>query len=293
MSDQLPLNGLRVFEAVARLGSFTRAAEELFITQSAVSHQIKALEDWFEAPLFDRTRRLPTLLPRAQALAPVLASAFSDIHSACRRLRSSGDSQHLVVAVIPSVATCWLIPRLASFREKHPEISLRIVYAIHGVPGDMQDVDLAIVYAPDLPSAANLMPFLAGTSAPVCSASLLTGGSASPSASAIARMPLLHDTDFTGWRLWCRKTGAETPPLDKTLVFADFNLLRAATLAGQGVSICPLRLIADDLEAGRLVCLSETTVSEDSGYYFKPIISPQPPAAIRFQEWLLATTSPT
>jgi LysR family transcriptional regulator, glycine cleavage system transcriptional activator len=293
MSEQVPLNALRVFEAVARLGSFTRAAEELFITQSAVSHQVKALEDWMGEALFDRTRRLPKLLPKAQALAQVLASAFRDIDSACRRLRASDTDKQLVVAVIPSVATCWLIPRLAEFRGQHPDIGFRIVYAIHGHEPDDEGVDLTIVYAAEKRLGANITPFLDGTAAPVCSTSFAARYESTANAQTIARMPLLHDTDFSGWRQWCRKAGVTTPDLEQSLVFEDFNLLRAATLAGQGISLCPLKLIEDDLQSGRLVQLSDTTVSEHSGYYIRQSITAPTVERQRFLDWLLATASAT
>ncbi len=283
------MNALRVFEAVARTGSFTTAANELFITQSAVSHQVRALEEWLGQPLFERAQRKPRLLAAGQALAPVLTGALADIQLACRRLRDRPDGKHLVIAVIPSIATCWLIPRLAEFRQRHPDIRLRIVYAIHGQQTDVQDADLAIVYANDRPSGENVVPFLQGAAAPVCSTSFAEGHGPFSTPSDLTRAPLLHDTNFTGWQQWYRKAGVEVPVLDQSPVFEDFNLLRAATLAGQGISLCPLQLIADDLNSGRLVQVSDVTVNEGSGYYIR-----QPGAAISpqgqlFRDWLVAT----
>lgn len=291
MSEQLPLNALRVFEAVARNGSFTRAADELFITQSAVSHQIKTLEDWFGAPLFERAHRNPKLLPSGAALAPVLTGALSDIQNACRRLRQKPEEQRLVIAVIPSIATCWLIPRLSEFRELHPDISFRIVYAIHGQPTDFQDVDLAISYSREKPKDAGFIPFLNGAAAPVCSVPFVQSHGAFENAGAITQAQLLHDTDFSGWQQWCRRAGAATPMLDRAMVFEDFNLLRAATLAGQGISLCPLKLVADDLDSGRLVQISDVIVSEHCGYYIRQANSSPSPESKCFSSWLLETAS--
>ncbi len=293
MSDQLPLNALRVFEAVARTGSFTRAAKELFITQSAVSHQIKALEEWLAAPLFERSRRTPTLLATGAALAPVLTGALSDIQNACRRLREKPDDQRLTIAVIPSVATCWLIPRLNEFRQKHPDFGLRIVYAIHGQVTDFHDADLVITYSAEKPRDKNVSLFMDAAAAPVCSTSFAQENGFLENTTAVARAQLLHDTDFSGWQQWFRRSGSSVPALNHSLVFEDFNLLRAATLAGQGISLCPVKLIADDLKTGRLVQISDVTVSEGSGYYVKVVSSPQTEQRKIFSEWLMATASET
>lgn len=141
-----PLNALRAFEAVARTGSFRAAAETLFVTQPAISHQIRNLEDWMGAPLFDRSGRMPQLLPRGQALAQDLSRAFDAIGAACRRARPATDPA-LVVAAIPSVAVCWLIPRLPRFQAAHPKVQLRVIYAHHGHDIDFHEVDLAFVFA--------------------------------------------------------------------------------------------------------------------------------------------------
>jgi LysR family transcriptional regulator, glycine cleavage system transcriptional activator len=293
MSEQLPLNALRVFEAVARTGSFTRAAEELFITQSAVSHQVKALEEWLGAPLFQRSRRTPSLLASGAALAPVLTGALSDIQNACRRLREKPSVQRLTIAVIPSIATCWLIPRLSEFRRKHPDIGLRIVYAIHGQLQDFHDADLVITYSAERPKDKNVSLFMDAASAPVCSTSFAQENGSFENSATMARAQFLHDTDFSGWQQWFRRAGSSTPALDHSLVFEDFNLLRAATLAGQGISLCPVKLIADDLKTGRLIQISNVMVSEDSGYYVKAASSPQTEQRKVFGEWLMATADDT
>jgi DNA-binding transcriptional LysR family regulator len=145
--SQPPLGALRVVEAVARHGSFSRAADELCVTQSAVSHQVRGLEAWFGAPLFARQGNRATLLPHGSELAEDLARSFGNIEAACRRARQASHAPAITVAVIPSVAICWLIPRLGGFREIAPGTGLRIVYAIHGHAIDFRDVDVAVVFA--------------------------------------------------------------------------------------------------------------------------------------------------
>ena len=280
---------MRVFEAVARNGSFTRAADELFITQSAISHQVKALEEWLGAPLFERSHRNPKLLPSGAALAPVLSGALSDIRNACRRLREKPGDQRLTIAVIPSIATCWLIPRLHEFRQLYPAVSLRVIYAIHGQSTELQGADLAITYSTEKPKDKNAILLLDGAAVPVCSTSFAQAHGLLENAQAVARVQLLHDTDFSGWQHWFKRVGGPAPLLDHSLVFEDFNLLRAATLAGQGISLCPMKLIADDLKAGRLVQISNVQVSDESGYYVRTTSATPKREQTLFRDWLMAT----
>jgi DNA-binding transcriptional LysR family regulator len=259
--SQVPLNAVRAFDAVVRAGSFKAAAEQLCVTQSAVSHQVRHLEDWLGRPLFDRTGPRPRLLPEGEDLARVAALSLDGITAACDRLRPVAREGALVIAAIPSVALCWLIPRLAGFRAEHPDVELRIVYAFHGQEIDFREVDLAFVYA-----ASALAPvpgveaqlFLPGESVPVVSPAL--------AGRPVTGLTLLHDTDESGWHDWFARAGGQ-PAAWGGPVFQDFNLLRAATMAGQGVALCPRAMIADDLTAGRLCQLSEVSIMEASGYY--------------------------
>ncbi len=293
----LPLNALRAFEAVVRTGSFTAAAEQLFVTQSAISHQIKHLEEWFGTPLFARVGNRPKPLPFAEELAQSLSLSFGQIASSCQRARDSNTRQPLVIAAIPSIAICWLIPRLADFRAAHPAIDIRIVYAMHGRDIDFRDVHLAFVFARGggaLPGA-RIEPFLPGHSVPVCSPALASRLAANtPAPEAILSLGLLHDTDFSGWQEWFDRAGAAVQSPASGPIFEDFNLLRAAALSGQGVALCPLAMIRADLEAQRLVRLSDVMVLEDTGYYllWGPLGSaPMLDQARAFRDWAFAERS--
>ncbi|WP_282026490.1 LysR family transcriptional regulator [Limimaricola cinnabarinus] len=292
--SQPPLNALRAFEAVARLGSFNAAAKALFVTQSAVSHQVRHLERWLDRPLFDRSGARPRLLPRGEALARDLGLALNGIEVACARAKAPDARPALVIAAIPSVALCWLIPRLNSFRDRHPEIPVRIVYAIHGQTIDFREVDLAFTYAatpPDLIGSRSEL-FLPGVSVPVCNpavaAKLHEEEARLPEA--ILQAGLLHDTDMSGWAGWLARAGLR---LDRPLTgptFEDFNLLRAAALSGQGVALCPAAMISDDLDSDRLVQLSSRSALESYGYYLH--VAETGDAARRafgetFREWAL------
>lgn len=289
---QVPLNALRAFEAVARTGTFRAAAESLFVTQPAISHQIRHLEEWLGVPLFDRGGRVPRLLPRGAALARDLTTAFDGIDAACRRARPASSDGAVVVAAIPSVAICWLIPRLPRFRARHPDIRLRVIYAHHGHDIDLTTTDLAFTFADACPTGKGFTatPFLSGRSVPVCSP-VLIDGHPEPTCGWLMRAGLLHDTDLSGWQTWLTRAGEKLPGKLPGAIFEDFNLLRAAALAGQGVALCSLAMIGPDLAEGRLVQLSEISVLEEFDYYLtQSDLTPRDPVRGRarraFLSWI-------
>ncbi|QPC85775.1 LysR family transcriptional regulator [Mesorhizobium sp. NBSH29] len=288
-----PLNALRAFEAVARLGSFRAAAEALYVTQSAVSHQIRNVEEWLGRPLFEREGNRTRLLPHGADLARSLAGSLTEIEAACNRARNI--SQALVIAAIPSVAMCWLIPRLSRFLTAHPEIEIRIVYAMHGREINFHDVHLAFVFAKQPPSGPIIEThfYLAGQSVPVCSPSRLAHLGHTPETVAdFLALGLLHDGTPTGWKTWLSGVTdpAATASLDGT-TFEDFNLLRAAALSGQGVALCPKAMIQPDIESGGLVQISQRI--QDDGYNYYLLCSTAAPPCISrhaqvFRDWAMA-----
>lgn len=290
----LPLNALRVLESVVRQGSFRAAAEELCVSQSAVSHQIKLLEQWFGKPLFDRSSHRPRPLPHTRVLADTLMQSLARIDQACQHTRRSSDSLTLVIAAIPSVAVRWLIPRLSSFRENHPDIAIRIIYAFHGQQLDLGDIDLAFVYSENEPvqQGVRAYRFLPGLSAPVSSPAV--GNLIGDISLSSDRLPvcLLHDSDKDGWTRWFRKANGTALPMQAGPTFEDFNLLHAAVLAGQGIALCPLAMLDDDLSEGRLVQLSDITVNETFDYYLIENTlsdSSVSDASAAFRHWLFNT----
>lgn len=292
---QPPLNALRAFEAVARTGSFRGAAESLFVTQPAISHQVRHLEQWLGAALFDRSGRVPRLTPRGVALARDLTTAFDGIDAACRRARPGTAEGGLVVAAIPSVAICWLIPRLPGFRVLHPDIQLHVIYAHHGHAIDFARTDLAFTFSDAPPTGEGLTAerFLSGRSVPVASPALAELPDAPLTAEWLLKAGLLHDSDTSGWKTWFARVGQPVPDRLPGAMFEDFNLLRAAALAGQGVALCSLSMIQPDLAEGRLVQLSDIPVLEGFDYYLTqsaltPRDAPRLKARQAFLSWIAA-----
>lgn len=291
----LPLNALRVFDAVSRHRSFHAAAAELNVTPSAISHQIRTLEDWLGLRLIERGNKHLKFDADAVALASTVHLAFSDIAIACEALRTRFVMPQLRVAVIPSVAICWLIPRLQAFRNQSPNIELKIMYAIFGQVLNYDEIDLAIVYAQKPPAIKDFetVSFLSGAVVPVCSKSFVQQLHDPSTLQGVTQSMLLHDTDTFGWKEWLGKTYPERTAADDNaeIVFEDFNLLRVAALAGQGIALCPPDLIQDDLQNGRLVKLSDRFFDKKFNYFiiYRKCLNKTP--AVMFFNWLIDTAA--
>ncbi len=289
-----PLNALKCFEAAARHHSFSKAGEELHVTQSAVSHQIRQLEQWFGIPLFDRQGRQTLPTPEGAELATSLAEAFDQMASACQRIAKSHGKTTLTIAAIPSIATIWLIPRLPGFLQAHPGLNVRLLHAYQDQRVDFDDVDLAIVYGDwdDAPPGATRL--MSGLSAPICSAMYADQHGPFREPSDLQRTTLLHDEDRRSWLNWFKAAGIKVKETQPGPIFDGFNLLHSAILAGQGVGLAPCALLRRDFESGRLVKLFETEVLAQRAYY---IVEPQVPRTTRaaevsvFKQWLLKETS--
>ena len=289
-----PLTALRSFEAAARYGNFSQAADELCVTQSAVSHQIRQLEAWFGFELFTRNGRRITLSAKGSELATALAEAFGDIARTCRRISASDETPTLTVAAIPSVATCWLIPKLSDFWQRHPDVRVKLLYAIHGSPIDFQDIDIAIAYGTGDWSGVEVTPFLNGDAKPVCSRQYLADKGPFDEPEYLVDAELLHEQNRRGWENWFHNAGVEVEALPRGPIFEDFNLLRSAALAGHGVALCAPALLADDLESGRLVQLSDIAVQMNHDYYvLEPHELPGAKLDARetFKQWLMQSAT--
>ena len=299
MAKLPPLNTLRCFEAAARHKSFSRAATELHITQSAVSHQVRQLEDWFGTALFLRQGRVTAPTERGEELARSLAEAFDLMQEACKRVQLADHATALTVAVLPSIATIWLIPRLESFYAAHPSVPVKVVYLIHGQKIDFHDIDIAITWGPQ-PHAAvakgsKFTQLLAGDTVAVANPVLLEKFGEHLSRDDLRHVTLLHDTDRQGWQHYMKKAGLSPVAAQPGPVFEDFNMLRAAALAGQGLALCPRLMIEDDVQAKRLVVLFDSiSINEDHGYWLLEAddTSRQTSAVTAFRDWVLQQARP-
>ncbi|APP01611.1 LysR family transcriptional regulator AmpR [Xanthomonas perforans] len=281
---RLPLNALRAFEAAARHQNLTRAANELCVSQAALSHQIKALEQQLGTSLFHRLPRGVALTDEGAALAPVLGEAFDRIAATLERFADGRYREVLSVGVVGTFATGWLLPRLAAFHATHADIELRLSTHNNRVDLAGEGLDLAIRFGDgdwqgQVAEAVMEAPF-----APVCAPAMARGLRVPED---LARVPLLRSYRLDEWPQWFRAARATEVPARGSMFDSSLTLASAAA-AGAGVALLPLPMFRQDLDAGRLVCPFPITI--DAGRYWLTRLRsrPQSDAGRRLRDWLLA-----
>ena len=285
------LNGLRAFEAAARHLSFTRAAAELNVTQAAISHQIRTLEDRLGLKLFIRRHRALALTAAGAQYLPGVSTAFDGLVEATARLADRRQGGTLTVSTLASFAIKWLVPRLAGFQAAHPGIDVRITTSSDLTQFERDEVDMAIRYGrggwPGLGAARLLGEDLF----PVCSPALLAGPAPLARPADLARHTLLHVTGFRDdWRIWLTANDTDGIDLERGLTFDQSVATLQAAIDSLGVALGRTALVAADLAAGRLVAPFDVVLPAESAYY---VVAPEAtwnqPKVARFRDWLLQT----
>ena len=302
-----PLNALRAFEAAARHLSFTKAAEELYVTQAAISHQVKALEEALGVQLFRRLNRRLMLTDAGQLYLPALTAAFDGIDAATGRLRADENAGSLTVSVANSLAAKWLLPRLPRFRERHPEIDVEVSAADRLVDFGRDDVDMGIRYGLGNYPGLKVDPLMEDTIFPVCSPRLVDGRlvdgrlvdgrlvDGPPPLRApedLRHHTLLHDDVRTGeapnWRAWLAAAGVAGVDPSRGPRYSHSSLVLQAAIDGQGVALGRSSLVSLDLEAGRLVQpFGPALPSHYACYVVSPVATAERPKIKAFRDWLL------
>lgn len=263
------LAALRAFEAAARKGSFSRAADELCVTHAAVSHQVRNLEDWFGAPLVARQGRGIRLTAAGEVLARRLKPVFAEIDAACTRVRHMTRGGTLSVGCIPSVAARWLIPRLPEFMERYAEVEIRVVYASADERLRDTSLDVLITYGEDEEAGTQGARLFSRMNKPVCSPSFLKERGPFKDCAAISSAPLLHDERRESWSEWLCRAGLDRATANAGPVFQDFNMLATAVIAGHGIGLCPVEIIRPEIEAGDLIVLSDIAINTEKAYFVR------------------------
>jgi LysR family glycine cleavage system transcriptional activator len=287
-----PLSALRAFEAAGRLLSFTKAAEELHVTQAAISHQVKSLEEWLGRPLFRRRNRQVFLTEFGQAYLPAIGQALDGLDEATRRLLRQEDGGTLTVSVLASFAATWLVGRLGQFRELHPNIDVRINVSDQLVDFAREDIDMAIRYgAGDWPGL-KVIKLLTEDLFPVCSPKLLQGPRPLRRPADLRHHTLLHDDMRIDWRIWLMAAGIEGIDATRGPGYSNSALVIQAAIAGQGVGLGRSPLVRADLEAGRLVKPFDIALPSEFAFYLVyPEAAAEQPKIVAFSEWLLNTAA--
>ena len=285
-----PLNALRTFEAAARNGSFKHAAEELCVSHSAVSHQIKLLERHLGVELFIRKARSVELSKRGQAYYPVLRSAFDRIAEGTDRIFRPDLPGILTVQSYSTFAIRWLIPHLPDFRERHPGIFVRLHTSQWDVDFEHEDIDVCISIGNGARSELRYDFLFTSSLFPVCSPALLVDGKPFDSPAELAKQTLLQVyPSEKDWWTWLHKNGVENVDPDAGLQFDSYDMALNTAMQGHGIALGMEPFVTRDLEAGllveplpgrrvrtrgdwNLVCRKETANTEN---------------LVKFREWIL------
>jgi len=283
-----PLNALRAFEAAARHLSFTRAAEELHVTQAAISHQVKTLEEHLGRKLFRRLNRALLLTDDGQAYLPSVSRAFALLHEATSDLLDKDAPGPLTVSALPSFAARWLVPRLGRFRQVCPEIDLRIDPSAALNDFAAGDVDVGIRYGRGKYPGLRSDWLMTEDIFPVCSPALLEGEHGLRAPRDLEHHLLLHDDGHGDWRTWLLAAGVDGIDPARGPIFTDSSMLIQAAMAGQGVALARGVLAADELAAGRLVRPFTLSLPTEYAYYLVcPRDTAEQSKIVAFREWLL------
>lgn len=307
-----PLNSLRAFETAARHMSFSLAAAESNVTQSAISRQIKGLEDYLGFPLFRRLPRSLELTEQGRRFAEPLHDAFEQLHRATETVLNDHRPTTLNINVLPTLATKWLIPRLLHFAAAKPNIEVRMVTSIRPVDFRVEEIDVAIRVGPalkkqkknkspiDLVMTRDWMgvratPFLPDTLVPVCAPSLLKKGPPIYHPSDLLHHTLIHNASREkGWPYWLQTMGLDDTQINHCIAYGHFFMTIQAAIEGKGIALVPAVLIEDELSSGNLIALFEDKKVEAGSYYFLCRESDWRSTKIEhFRDWLMKEAGAT
>lgn len=284
-----PLNALRSFEAAGRLKSLTKAAEELCVTHSAITQQIRLLEDYLGQKLFERNGRSLQMTPRAQHYLVDVASCLSRLAEATAQMCDTAAQRVIRVNTSSSFAHGWLIPRLGQFQALHADIDVQIAASADANVDQLDESCDAIIhrYQPNLRRYGfESRPLLANRAVPVC-APQMAGLARLREPADLRHARLLHYAGLPeAWQYWFHSAGV---PIGETLggpFYKEFFLLVQAAVSGLGIGLAPQAIVQQDVERGRLVALFPEVKLEGPPYHCLYRIAPNDRELGVFLDWL-------
>ena len=285
-----PLNALRSFEAAARHESFTRAAEELCVTQGAVSQQVRTLEAELGLKLFNRERQRLKITEAGRDYLMVIREALDSIAAGTERLRQRQSSRVLTVSTSPDFAAKWLVHRLDRFSEAHPGLDIRVSAAMHHADFVRDDIDVAVRHGDGNWPGLDATCLCSEQIFAICSPQLLTGRNRLTQPSDVLKWPLLRlDHQQTAWKRWFALAGVTAPETLRGPILDRASLIIDAAIDGQGIALARTTLAAWDLISRRIVGPFDVSWRPTNTYW---IVCPRATAKAakicRFREWLLA-----
>jgi LysR family glycine cleavage system transcriptional activator len=287
-----PLNPLRAFEVAARCGSFTRAAQEMCVTQGAVSRHIATLEGWLGVRLFERANPGIVLTPSGAAYFETVRAALDQIDRSTRQLQQVPDERRLRIKLPPTFAIRWLVPRLARFHAMHPRIDVQITTSHRRVDFAREELDAGIHSERQPPSGPGFCRLFGEILVPVCAPALLEQGPSLKKASDLANHVLLCSINRPNdWPTWLAAAGIGDINGNNGLKFENAALAYQAAVDKLGVMVALLPFVRDDLASGRLVAPIDLKVPAEGSYYLA-YSAESPPQRVRdFQEWIALEAS--
>jgi DNA-binding transcriptional LysR family regulator len=282
------LTQLRAFEAVGRHASFKNGAAELHVTQAALSHHVRHLEEELGVQLVRRLHQRIELTPQGLQLLADCSRGLQLLSNAVAQLKRAGNDEVVTVSVAPYFAARWLIPRLGRFWTQHPEIRLRLHHAYQPADFFREEVDAGISWGSGRWPGSQTRRVLTGELVPVCSPGYRKRFARDPSPADLLEHRLFYEFDLVHWQGWFKAAGVSGAAKLRATQIDDSHSLRQTVLDGHGVALFFLGLLQEDLKTGQLVRLFETSVEPGSAYYFaRPKGRPMGPALTAFTRWLM------
>ena len=289
-----PLNSLRAFEAASRHASFTRAAQELFVTQGAISRHVATLEDWLKVQLFSRNPRGIDLTPKGAMFFRIVRGALDQLEYGTRQLQQKPDDKTLRLKLPPTFAIRWLVPRLAQFHAFTPDIDVQITTSHQPVNFNREDVD-ACIHSDTQPLAeAQCRRLFGELLLPVCSPSVLSHGRLD-SPGDLARHVLVCSLHRPrDWPTWLAAAGIHDVDGNNGMKVESSALAYQAAIDGLGVVIAQRSFVEDDLRSGRLIAPFALQVPTDGAYYLGyPADRPKSEGVAAFETWIVLEAAKT
>ncbi|MHC2568111.1 LysR substrate-binding domain-containing protein [Rhizobium leguminosarum] len=285
---RLPLTALRTFEVAGRLENFTLAAQELFISQAAVSRQIRELETLLGEALFERRHRGVHLTASGNKLLAILTLSFDRIDECLEEIRSRRATAAVTISVEPSFAACWLVSRLPEFRELHPEIDVTIDSDPRLVEFRSGRAEIAIRHSASVTAWPRTeSEHLADVSMiAVAAPALLEAGPAIKRPDDILRHTLLHEENRDVWSRWFEAAGMAMPETARGPIYADGGLVMQAVLRGQGIALMDEIFAEDEIKAGRLLRLFDLAIPLGAYWLVARRFDRLTPPASLFVRWI-------
>jgi len=270
-----PLKTLPAFEASARLLSFTRAADELSLTQGAISRQISNLEERLNTPLFERKERTLRLTAAGHYYAEAITDALERIARATEGLRETAEEGPVTIGATSALASIWLMPRLNRYRAHDPDLPIRVLASDFDLPETSGDIDLMISYSRTPPPEPDACKLFDEAIFPVCSPELIEShGPIDTLDELLGHTLLVHDDDhpdWTGWTPWAEAMGRPGFKPRRTVRLNAYSLLLQAAVAGQGIALGWQHLVDDLVAAGSLVRLDFGDFPARGAFYLRPL----------------------